>query len=54
MQVPAGWSYSTNLGAHLVATRDGVALQSIKVQSAKLDAALPNSERELSPGLGSY
>ena len=54
MQVPTEWSYSTALGSPLVATRDGLALQSFLVRSDKLNKALQQSERTLTPGLSAY
>lgn len=54
MHVPEGWSYSTGMRAKLLATRDGLTLQSIRVDATRLDKALPYSERELSPHLFAY
>ncbi|GAB5559724.1 MAG: hypothetical protein SynsKO_13710 [Synoicihabitans sp.] len=55
MRVPAEWSYSTQMGAaELVATRDGLNLQSIEVRANALDEALPHTGRELSGQLASF
>jgi hypothetical protein len=54
MNVPSGWSYSTRMGADLIATRDGLAMQSIQVRSVPLAKALPHSQRELSASLAAF
>jgi hypothetical protein len=52
--VPAGWHYATRLGPAVLATRDGLALQTVAVEGKALDKALANSKRTLTPGMAPY
>ncbi len=54
MTVPTNWSYSTQMGSDLLATRDGLSLQSIQVHGLAWEKALPHTERELSPQMASF
>ena len=54
IRVPAGWSYTRNLGADLLMTRDGVIMQAITLNAVPLKKALPFTERELAPHLSPY
>ena len=51
---PAGWMYATTLGPDLLASRDGLALQSITIQHHDLAKPLPHSKRALTASLAPY
>lgn len=54
LTVPPGWIFHPAMGNELLATREGLLLQSFKVVSLKLPRTLPASKTELTSALSLY
>jgi hypothetical protein len=51
---PSGWLYATSVGPDLLASKDGLVLQSLALTHVDLTKPLPNSKRQLAATLAPY